>query len=48
MQQISLSQKVTEAKMDGLKNGMESNMGGIEEKFKGNMEYLKIDLTKLL
>ena len=48
MQQISLSQKVTKAKMDGLKNGMESKMDGIEAKLKGNMEDLKIDLTKLL
>ena len=47
-QQISFSQKVTEAKMDGLKNGMEAKMDGIEAKLKGNMEDLKIDLTKLL
>ena len=55
MQQISLSQKVIEAKMDGLKNGMEANMDdmevnmdGIEPKLEGNLEDLKIDLTKLL
>ena len=34
--------------MDGLKNGMEAKMDGIEAKLKGNMEDLKIDLTKLL
>ena len=44
VQQISLSQKVTEAKM----GGMEANMDGIEAKLKGNMEDLKINLTKLL
>ena len=55
MQQISLAQKVTEAKMDGLKkevkammNNMEAKMNGIEEKLKDNMEDLKIDLTNLL
>jgi len=80
VQQISLSQKVTEAKMDGLKKGVEANMDGlnncmeanmtgvesnmdgmeakmdgmevkidgIEEKLGGNIEYLKIDLIKLL
>ena len=48
VQQISLSQKVTEAKLDGLKNGMEAKMDGIETNLKGNMKYLKIDLTKLL
>ena len=30
VQQISLSQKVTEAKMDGLKNGMEANIEAIK------------------
>ena len=44
VQQISLSQKVTKAKMYGLKNDMETKMDGIEAKLKGNME----DLTKLL
>ena len=29
VQQISLSQKVIEAKMDGLKKGMEANMDGL-------------------
>ena len=55
VQQISLSKKATEANMDGWKNGMEANMDGmeanmdgIEAKLKGNMEDLKIVLTKLL
>ena len=34
--------------MEDLKTGMEAKMDGIEEKLKGNMEDLKIDLTKLL
>ena len=57
-QQISLSQKVTEAKMDGLKNGieakinglkndMETKIDGIEAKLKGNMEDLKKDMEVL-
>ena len=37
VQQNSLSQKVTEAKMDGLKKGMEANMDGMED----NMDGLK-------
>jgi len=55
VKQISLSQKVIDAKMDGSKNGMEAEMDGmdakmdgIEGKIKGNMEDLKINLTKLL
>ena len=47
--------KGMEAKMNGMEakmDGMEANMDGmeakIEEKLKGNMEDLKIDLTKLL
>ena len=55
VQQFSLSQKVTKAKMDGLKkcmegkmNGMEANMDGIEANLKGDIEDLKIDLTQLL
>ena len=48
VQQISLSQKVTKAKMDGLKNNMEAKMDGIEAKLTGNIEYLKMDLKKLL
>ena len=37
--------------MDGMESkmdGMEVKMDGIEAKLKGNMEYLKIYLTKLL
>ena len=37
MQQNSLSQKVTEAKIDGLKKGMEVKMNGVE----ANMDGLK-------
>ena len=59
MQQISLSQKVTEAKMDGSKKDMEAKMDdmednmdglkkGMEAKMEGKMEDLKTDLTKLL
>jgi len=32
VKQNSLSQRVTEADMDGLKNGMEATMDGTEEK----------------
>ena len=35
MQQFSLSHKVTEAKMDGLKKGMEANMNGVKDKMDG-------------
>jgi len=31
-----------------LNKDVEDKMDGIEEKLQGNMEYLKIDLTKLL
>jgi len=47
VQKISHSQKVTEAKMDGLKNGMEYKMDGLEAKLKGNIEYLKKDMGGL-
>ena len=48
VQQNSLTQKVTKAKMDSLKKGVEAKMDGIEAKIKDKMEDLKIDLTKLL
>ena len=48
VQQISLSQKVFEAKMDGFKNSMEAKMDNIEANLKGNIEDLKMDLTKFL
>ncbi len=32
MQEISLAQKVIEAKMDGLKKGIEANMSEVEAK----------------
>ena len=35
VQQISLSQKVTEANMDGLKKDMEAKMNGMEVKMDG-------------
>jgi len=51
VQQISLSQKVTEAKMDDIKKGVEDKMNGMEAKMDGveatmdsievNIEYLK-------
>ena len=44
VQQRSLSQKLIEAKI----KGMVAKMDGIEEKLEGNMEDLKIYLTKLL
>jgi len=58
VQQMSLAQKVTESKMDGLKrdveakmNGMEAKMNGMDAKMDGmddKMEELKINLNKLL
>ena len=33
VQQISLSQKVTEAKMNGLKKGVEAKMDGVESRW---------------
>ena len=47
VRKISHSQKVIEAKMDGLKNGMEYKMDGLEAKLKGNIEYLKKDMGGL-
>ena len=53
-QQISLSQKVTEAKMNGMEanmNGVQVKMDGMEAKINGmdaKMEELKINLNKLL
>jgi len=35
VQQISLAQKVTEAKMDGLKKGIEAKMNDMEAKMDG-------------
>ena len=35
VQQISLSQKVTKANMDGLKEGVEAKMDGVEDKMDG-------------
>eukprot|EP00253_Pinus_taeda_P021423 PITA_21423 len=43
VQQISLSQKVIEAKMDTKMDGVEANMDGL----KGNIEYLKKDMEGL-
>jgi len=37
----SFSQKVTKYNINGFIYFMEANIGGIEEKFKCNMEYLK-------
>ena len=42
VQQISLAQKVTEAKMDGLKKGVEAKMNDVEAKMDGveaNMDH---------
>ena len=58
-QRNSLSQKVIQAKMDGLKKGMEAKMddlnkgvkakmNDVKAKMEGKMEDLKTDLTKLL
>ncbi len=58
VQQISLSQKVTKANMDNLKNGIEAKINGLkngmeakindkEEKLKGNMEDFKKDMEGL-
>jgi len=49
VQQNSLLQKVTEAKMDGLKKGMEAKMDGVEGKMDGlkkDMEAKMDDLKK--
>ena len=51
VQQMSLAQKVTESKMDGLKKDVEANMDGLKtsmEDLKIGMEDLKTDLTKFL
>jgi len=37
MQQISLSKKVTEAKIDGVNKGVDDKMDGIEPKLKGKI-----------
>ena len=55
MQQVSLAQKGTEAKMDCLKKGVEAKMIDVEAKMddlkidlKTNMDELKINMNKLL
>jgi len=40
VQQISLSQKITEAKMDGLNKGIEAKINGMKD----NIEYWKKDM----
>ena len=50
MQQISLAQKVTEAKMDGLKKGIEAKMNDVEAKMdivEANMDDLKKGMEDL-
>ena len=58
-QQMSLAQKVTESKMDGLKKYVEANMNDVEANMddlkiylktylKSNMVDLKTDLTNFL
>ena len=51
MNDVEVKMDGVEAKMDGMEakmNDMDVKMDGIEEKLKGNMEDLKIYLTKLL
>ena len=50
VQQISLSQKVSEAKMDGLKKGLEAKMNGVEAKtdgVKSKMDGLEVNIEDL-
>ena len=51
VQQVSLAQKATESKMDGLRKDVEAKMDGLKtsmEDLKTGMEDLKTDLTKFL
>ena len=51
VQQLSLTQKGTESKMDGLKKGVEAKMIDVESKMddlKIDMDELKINMNKLL
>ena len=41
VQQNSLSEKVTDAKMDGLKKGMEAKMDGMEAKMDGLKKFME-------
>ena len=41
VQQISLSQKVTEAKMDGLKKDVEDKMDGLKKSVEDKMDGMK-------
>ena len=44
VQQLSLAQKGTESKMDGLKKDVEAKMDGLKKGVKAKMDDLKIDL----
>ena len=41
LQQVSLAQKGTESKMDGLKKDVEANMDGLKKGVEAKMECLK-------
>jgi len=47
VQQNSLSQKVTEAKMDGLKKGVEDKMDGLKKGMEGNMNDMQAKMDGL-
>ena len=41
VQQVSLAQKVTESKMDGLKKDVEAKMDGLKKGVESKMDFLK-------
>ena len=47
LQQISHSQKVTKAKMDGLKNCMEAKLDGLKNDMEANIDGIKRDMGVL-
>eukprot|EP00253_Pinus_taeda_P025302 PITA_25302 len=47
VQQISLSQKVTEAKMDGLKKNMEAKMDGLKNGMEAKVDFVEANMDGL-